>query len=76
MEERAWLPNAISHEVSRNPADRVDIQEAGYEKSTRQRVKQAGGSWRPGQRLWELSYEQTVALGLESRIITGDKPGK
>jgi hypothetical protein len=37
--------------------------------ATRQRVKQAGGTWNPTRRLWQLRYDRAIALGLGSRIV-------
>jgi hypothetical protein len=76
VDETTWLPKEIIPNTSRSPSDRVGIQVAGYEKAIRQRVKQAGGIWRPRQKLWELSYGQAIALGLENRIINDNKPRK
>jgi len=35
-------------------------------------VKQAGGTWNPEPRVWQLRYDRVVALGLHSRIV--DEP--
>jgi hypothetical protein len=32
-------------------------------------VKQAGGKWNSTMRVWEIHYDQAVALGLEQRIV-------
>src|SRR5262245_5899872 len=37
--------------------------------AVRQRVKQAGGTWNPGRRIWQLPYERVLALGLAHRIV-------
>ena len=76
VEETTWIPSEIIPEITRSPSDKVGIQVAGYEKDIRRQVKQAGGIWRPRQKLWELSYGDTIALGLKSRIISGDKSEK
>ena len=34
----------------------------------RERVKQAGGTWNPERRVWQLRYDSVVALGLNRRI--------
>ena len=45
-----------------------------WETDLRDKVKTAGGIWRPRQKLWELRYEDIVSLGLESRVVgAGDK---
>ena len=40
--------------------------------AVRDRVKQAGGTWNPERRVWQLRYDRVVALGLKSRIV--DEP--
>jgi hypothetical protein len=35
----------------------------------RGRVKEAGGTWNPQRRVWELRYDRATALGLEGRIV-------
>jgi hypothetical protein len=35
----------------------------------REQVKQAGGKWDRSRKVWELRYEQVVALKLEARIV-------
>ncbi len=37
--------------------------------AVRDRVKQAGGTWNPERRVWQLRYHRVVALGLDSRIV-------
>lgn len=37
--------------------------------SVRDRVKQAGGTWSPQRRVWELRHDRAIALGLEDRIV-------
>jgi|SRR5436190_22204899 len=40
--------------------------------AVRTQVKQAGGTWNPERRVWQLRYDRVVALGLNSRIV--DEP--
>jgi len=40
--------------------------------AVRDRVKQAGGTWNPERRVWQLRYDRVVALGLHNRIV--DEP--
>ncbi len=47
----------------------VPIRVGMPEVEVRRRVKRAGGRWVPHRRVWELRYDQVVALGLESRIV-------
>jgi len=37
--------------------------------AVRARVKEAGGTWNPARRVWELRYDRAIALGLEDRIV-------
>jgi hypothetical protein len=37
--------------------------------AVRARVKEAGGTWNPERRVWELRYGRAIALGLEDRIV-------
>jgi hypothetical protein len=37
--------------------------------AVRDRVKQAGGTWNPERRVWQLRYDRVVALGLTGRIV-------
>jgi len=39
------------------------------EADMRERVKQAGGKWNRRRKVWELRYDQVVALTLEARIV-------
>ena len=39
------------------------------EVAVRDLVKQAGGTWNPERRLWQLRYDRVVALGLNHRIV-------
>jgi hypothetical protein len=36
-----------------------------------QEVKRAGGKWNLQRQVWELRYDQVMALGLERRIVKG-----
>ncbi len=40
-----------------------------WETDLREKVKQAGGIWRPRHKLWELPYSDVVSMGLESRVV-------
>ena len=55
------------------PTDRFGIR-VGYEETgLRDQVKQIGGIWRPQHKLWEMSYAQIEALGLQDRITGGEE---
>ena len=47
----------------------VGIRVAFADVAVRERVKQAGGTWNPERRVWQLRYDRVVALGLNSCIV-------
>jgi len=51
----------------------VCLRVAASELEVRQQVKGTGGKWNPQLEVWELSYEQVVALHLEKRIAPAQK---
>jgi len=72
-EEGDWKPSVSDSVMNgRNGDDRLGIRVAGYEMAIRAQVKEAGGIWRPRQKLWELSYNKIMKLGLEERIIENE----
>src|SRR5213594_817513 len=63
--ERDWEPPA-----PRFTADTIVGVRIGFaEVDIRERVKQAGGKWNRSRKVWELRYDQVVALTLEARIV-------
>ena len=63
--ERDWEPPAL-----RFTADTIVGVRIGFaEVDMRERVKQAGGKWNRSRKVWELRYDQVVALTLEARIV-------
>ena len=65
VEEGDWEPHR-----SRRAGERVvQIWIALPEVEVRRQVKRAGGRWDPQRRVWELRYDQVVALGLEDRVM-------
>lgn len=63
--ERGWeppKPPIASDQI-------VGLRVAFAEVAVRDRVKQAGGTWNPEQRLWQLRYARVVALGLNHRVV-------
>jgi hypothetical protein len=65
VKEYDWKP-----QEKIQPSDAVvQIRVALSELELRQQVKQVGGIWNPGLRVWELQHKQVVALGLEERIV-------
>jgi len=47
----------------------VGLRVAFADVAVRDQVKQAGGTWNPERRVWQLRYDRVVALGLKSRIV-------
>ena len=47
----------------------VGLRVAFADVAVRDRVKQAGGTWNPERRVWQLRYDRVVTLGLNSRIV-------
>ncbi len=66
VNESTWAPRL---ETTHRPSDLLGIQVAAHELEIREKVKHAGGIWRPRQKLWELSYREITVLGLENRIV-------
>jgi hypothetical protein len=52
----------------------VGLRVAFADVAVRDRVKQAGGTWDPERRVWQLRYDRVVALGLNSRIVAHRHP--
>jgi hypothetical protein len=61
VEESGWFPPEKPEIVGL----RVEFQETELQR----RVKQAGGKWNSTKRVWEINYDQAVALGLKKRIV-------
>ena len=64
IEEWPWTPPPL-----KTAASVVLVQVGFAERELRQRVKEAGGVWKPDKQAWELHSEQASALGLGKRII-------
>src|SRR5438876_6272448 len=66
--ERDWQPPGprFAHDQL------VGLRVAFADVAVRDRVKQAGGTWNPERRVWQLRYDRAVALGLNGRIV--DEP--
>jgi hypothetical protein len=46
----------------------VGVRVAFADIATRDRVKQAGATWDPERRVWQLRYDRVLALGLRARV--------
>ena len=66
--ERDWEPPRPRFA----PDQIVGIRVAFADVAVRDQVKQAGGTWNPERRVWQLRYARVVALGLNRRIV--DEP--
>jgi len=69
VEEGEWTPVSSRGQHSRSMTDRFGIRVEYFEKAIQEKVKQAGGIWRPRHQLWELPYGLILSLGLEDRIV-------
>ena len=65
IEENDWRPQAKSKAGDQI----VSIRVAVAERDIRAQVKRAGGIWHRDRQVWDLRYDQVVALGLEGRIV-------
>ena len=63
--ERDWEPPPPHFA----PGQIVGLRVAFADVAVRNQVKQAGGTWSPERRVWQLRYDRVVALGLNSRIV-------
>jgi hypothetical protein len=63
VQETGWSPKLKPDLV-------VGVKIALHEKDLRKRVKDAGGSWDPYDRVWLVKYKDLEPLGLEHRKFT------
>jgi len=63
--ERDWEPSP----PRLAPGQIVGLRIAFAEAAVRQQVKQPGARWSPDRKLWEMRYQQALALKLEARIV-------
>jgi len=45
------------------------VEKGDNENTLQLKVRQAGGQWDPGKRLWKLPHKHVVELGLEERMV-------
>jgi len=50
----------------------VSLRVALHERDLQHSIRAAGGTWHRSRRVWELRYDQAMALGLTDRIVTAD----
>jgi hypothetical protein len=74
-EESEWISEpATTAREHPSPSRRLPVRVEYWEAELREKVKGAGGIWRPRHKLWEMRYEDIVALGLEDRMVAGGDP--
>ncbi|MEP7339061.1 MAG: hypothetical protein ABI977_15100 [Acidobacteriota bacterium] len=61
VEKFGWPPTKKTSVVGL----RVELKETDIQRG----IKQADGKWSPEKRIWEISCDQAVALGMKERII-------
>ena len=67
--EKRKTPNVVKKQASLPQQQWLGIKVEFGETEVRDKVKAAGGIWRPRHKVWEMRYEDVVALGLESRVV-------
>jgi hypothetical protein len=74
-EEADWRtkPPAAAKTEPITSSQRLPVRIDYWESELREKVKSAGAIWRPRHKLWEMRYEDIVALGLESRVVAEDE---
>ena len=70
VETAPWNPK--TRHPRRDPQDMVAVRVNFSESELRERIKNAGGIWRPRQRLWEIDWKSVRELGLQSRVVEED----
>ena len=68
-----FKPKATTQPAEPRPSDRFGVRIGYDELELRDQAKQIGAIWRPKQKLWELTYAQIEALGLQNRIVANDE---
>ena len=72
VETLPWSPRA--RVPRREPHDMVAVRIGYTETTLRERIKSAGGIWRPRHRLWEINWETARKLGLQTRVVNDGPP--
>lgn len=67
VETTPWVPR--QRNARREPHDMVAVRIGFSETALRERIKTAGGIWRPKQRLWEADWKTVRELGLQARVV-------
>ena len=72
VETAPWNPRRRN--ARREPHDLVPVRIAYSETELRERIKAAGGIWRPRHKLWEVDWKTVRELGLQARVVA-QEPG-
>ena len=70
VETKSWNPK--SRAPRREPSDLVAVRIAYTETALRERIKAAGGIWRPRHKLWEIDWYTVRELGLQARVVADE----
>ena len=66
----AWIPQPEKIRSDALVGVKVELEEVKLQKQ----IRQAGGKWNRQLRLWEIRYDQVVALDLQARIEPSTLP--
>ena len=74
-EEADWFAKPTIEQLDQPQQDerQLGVRVDYWETELREKVKAAGGIWRPKQKLWEMRYKDVVALGLEARVVADEQ---
>ncbi len=70
VETTPWQPAVTTIPANTLIGLHVHVTEADVQ----QKIRRAGGQWNRSRKMWELRYDQAVALGLKSRIVAATLP--
>lgn len=70
VETTPWQPTGTT--IPANTL--IGLQVHLTETDVQQKIRQAGGQWNRSRKMWELRYDQALALGLKSRIVPATLP--
>lgn len=70
VESTPWQPSHSSVPANTLVGLRVGVTEGELQ----DKIRRAGGQWHRGRKLWELRYDQALALGLKARIEPSTLP--
>jgi len=70
VETIPWIPQSEKIRSDAIVGVKVELQEVKLQKQ----IRQAGGKWNRQLRLWEIRYDQAVALDLQARIEPSTLP--